>query len=75
MDTITSIRCPNERPHGQYNLCGHLLGALYEDEIYVYCSNCKIFHKITIRDNNTIEMSSLPQKIRLDLKTTLRLVS
>jgi hypothetical protein len=68
----SSIRCPNERPHSKYDVCGHLLGAVRDGIVYVYCDECKIFYKIEAKDNDTIEMSPLPRNVKLDLKTTMR---
>lgn len=71
-DTFSSIRCPNNRPHSKYNSCGHLLGAVKDGKVYVYCDECKIFYGVEALDNDTIEMSPLEKSIKLDLKTTMR---
>lgn len=74
MDDNTAIRCPNERPHSQYHLCGRLLGAVIDNELCLYCEDCKTFFKVRIIDNHNIEMKPFPKNIRLRLKTALRVI-
>jgi hypothetical protein len=73
-DTFSAIRCPNERPHGHYSLCGRLLGITVDKKIYLYCEDCKNFFEIVILDNNLVEMSPLPKNMKLRLQTAIRAI-
>ena len=73
--TFSSIRCPNDRPHNGFNLCGKLLGVIEDGSIYLYCEDCKIFYKLVICENDTVEMVPLPKNVRIKMKTNLRMVS
>ena len=35
---IVSVRCPGDRPHGEFDHCGRLLFSFDEEYIYIYCS-------------------------------------
>lgn len=72
---ITSIRCPNERPHGKYNSCGRLLGAIDNKIIFVYCEECKQFFQVEVGENDTMVMTPIPKNTRLRLKTGLRMIN
>ena len=74
IDNLSSIRCPSIRNHNKYQLCGRLLGAVKDGEIYLYCETCKTFYKISVDDNDNIEMIPLAKNKRLSFKTSLRLV-
>jgi hypothetical protein len=72
---LTSIRCPSERPHGIYTLCGHLLAVLDEDNnVILPCSDCQTFYKLTIKENQNVEMTPLPKNQRLKLINKLRVI-
>lgn len=73
-ENLSSIRCPSIRNHDKYQLCGRLLGAVKDGQIYLYCEVCKMFYKISITDNDTLEMIPLTKNTRLSFKTALRLV-
>lgn len=70
----TSIRCPNNRPHNKYSLCGRLLGLVKNGEFYLYCEDCKEFFKINVMENDTVEMTPISKNNRLILKTGLRAI-
>lgn len=69
-----AIRCSNERKHGKYDLCGHLLAAVKDGVIYLYCSLCKQFIEIQVEENDNVVMRSLPKGERLKLLNTLRVL-
>lgn len=71
---ITSIRCPGEREHGVYKTCNHLIGALQDGEIILFCSQCKQFYKIEIHDNDNVVMTPIDKQTRLNLKTRLKVI-
>ncbi len=74
MDKLTSIRCPNTRPHSnKYELCNHLLGAIKQNRIFVYCEICHRFFEVIIKENDNVEMRILP-KDKLNLVSNLRTV-
>lgn len=72
---IISLRCPGNRPHGKYDLCGHILLA-YDDEdnFYVYCSDCKQYYKVEIQPNLNAKMKALSKNQRLDFENNLRVL-
>jgi phage FluMu protein Com len=69
-----SIRCPNSREHLGFQTCGSLLGAVKEGKLYLRCPHCHQFFEIKIVDNDNIEMTPLPQNIKLFLQSNLRVV-
>ena len=71
---VKSLRCPSQRSHGKYDLCGHLLGAIEGDNIILYCSECKIFYKLTIYEDGFVEMAPLPKNQRINFVNTLRMI-
>lgn len=71
---FSAIRCPNERPHSHYSLCGRLLGITIDKKIYLYCEDCKNFFEIEIKENNLVEMIPLSKNIRLKLETAIRAI-
>lgn len=70
-----SIRCPNIRKHGEYDLCSRLLAAVKDGVIYLHCPDCKQFFALTILDNDALEMSPVDKNTRLILQTSLRLIT
>ena len=68
----TSIRCPGERQHGVHDTCNHLLGAIEDGNIILYCSQCKQFYKLEIFENDNIRMIPLDKNIKLKMKTRLK---
>lgn len=74
MKEFTPIRCPEDRTHGHYEMCGKLIGAIKDGVIYLYCSECKTFYKIDILDNDVIEMTPLPKNERLNFGLSLRYI-
>lgn len=74
-DELTSLRCPGERPHDKYELCGHLLGALSGQTVILYCDVCKQFYEISeISDNGNIVLKPINKSTRLKLINKLRVV-
>lgn len=73
-EIFTSIRCPNKREHTNYCLCGRLLGILKDGKIYLYCEMCKQFYEITIKENDTVEMTVLSKSKRLKMSSNLKMV-
>lgn len=71
---LTAIRCPNDRPHNKYSLCGKLLGAVSNGSLFVFCEECKEFFEISLKENDNIEMSPVSKENRLRLKTGLRVI-
>ncbi len=71
---IVSIRCPGDRPHGIYDNCGKLLAAFDENYLYIYCSHCKSYYKVSIHENMNVEMEVLPKNERLELVNKLKAV-
>jgi uncharacterized pyridoxamine 5'-phosphate oxidase family protein len=71
---FSAIRCPNERPHNKYLLCGNILGIVHNKELYLYCDSCKQFFKINITENDNIEMVPVQKNIRFKLKTSQRVI-
>lgn len=73
-EIFNSIRCPNDRKHADYCLCGRLLGLIKDGKIYLYCEMCKQFYEITIKENDTVEMTIVSKNKRLSLISNLKLV-
>jgi len=72
--SFSAIRCPNNRPHNKYNLCGKILGIIRDKKIYLYCTECKQFFEILIKDNDNVEMIPVSKNIRLKLRTSIRAI-
>lgn len=71
---IVSVRCPGNRPHGVYDHCGRLLFAFDESHVYIFCSHCKSYYKVSFHDNMNVEMELLPKNERLELVNKLKAV-
>jgi hypothetical protein len=69
-----SIRCPNFRKHNSYDVCGRLLGAIDNGQLFLRCTDCGQFFEIIIKDNDNLEMIPLDRSIKINLKTNLRVV-
>lgn len=69
---ITSIRCPGERQHGVYETCNHLLGAIEDGQIILFCAQCKQFYRLEIYDNDHVKMTPLDKNIKIKMKTKLK---
>jgi len=74
MEKINAIRCPNDRPHNKYNLCGRLLGVVIDNKICLYCEDCGQFFQLVIKENNNVEMTPLPKNIKFKFKTAIRAI-
>lgn len=71
---IVSVRCPGDRPHGEFDHCGRLLFSFDEEYIYIYCSHCKSHYKVAIHENMNVEMELLPKNERLELVNKVKAV-
>ena len=72
---LVSIRCPGNRPHNEiHDVCGHLIGAIIEDKIVLYCDNCKQFYILTIVENGHVILEPIDKATRLRFKNKLRVV-
>ena len=72
---MTAVRCPNERPHNNYSLCGRLLCAVKDGKIYVSCPCCKQFFELKILENDNVELTPAPRNIRFEFDTKLKVIN
>lgn len=70
----SAIRCPNDRPHNKYKLCGRIIGVIHDKKIFLYCPDCKQFFEIVILDNDNVELVPVTKNIRFRLKTAIRAI-
>jgi len=71
---IVSIRCPGHRPHGIYDQCGKILASFDNNYLYIYCSDCKTYYKVSFHENMNVDMQALPKNERLVLVNNLKAV-
>lgn len=81
MNTLYSIRCPEDRKHYsknkdiEYPTCGHLLAMIDNEFIYLRCPICKLLWKVKIHSETAIEMTLVPKEQQIQLESTLKVIS
>lgn len=65
------LRCPNDRPHGKYKVCGCWMGGVDNSKpstSIIRCGNCGSVYKVTVDDMSHISFNKVYGKIDMDTK-------
>lgn len=72
---ITSIRCESNKPHGVFDSCGSLVGAIDEEGVpYFHCHNCSTWWKLISDDDGMMVLKKLPNRTKFTFTNKLKVV-
>ena len=74
MNKFIEVRCPYERPHGDYSICGHLLGGISDSQAIFYCATCNRFLIATVNNHSVVLVSEVSNKQRIQFQKLLKIV-
>jgi DNA-directed RNA polymerase subunit RPC12/RpoP len=65
------IRCPEHRPHGNFDACGGLMGGIditHEASVIFRCGKCGSVYEVTVTKDSDISLQKQTRKIPMTTK-------